>query len=446
LPDFSVQLLRGVTYHVIVEPTDTSLPPYTTEMTADDGKELSIDYAKVRWTVQRFRVQGAPTDRMLAIRAVDVQTGEAVSSTGMVTDQPTTLVFGPSPAVDYRLELTASETHAKSEGGGSSAPSACELLARAEGKDTPLAPATHAYPVLRVARSKLHDDETGTHVLVMPEIPKTITYSGTVEVCAGAGAAGLTGMQMTLEAGTLLLDDEGSIEASYNATTMASREKADGKLTFCTEVLPGDYVVVVTPPENVECEIFAERRHIASDDGEVADARLSLRASATLAGTLDTPDRMAVYAAAVEARALGRDFDVKHNELSVASYNRSTQTATDEDGRFRLPLDVGSYDIVFKPAPESNYAWQVLYDVDIDAPSDTFATKVVLDAPVVLDAKLGFEGPKTGPRPALAGAQVTAYAKIESAGITRTIQVARAIADEDATVRLLISPQPHAGR
>jgi hypothetical protein len=430
--DFSVQLLRGVRYRVVVEPTDRALPPYAQEITVGDNETISIDYSQVRWTVQRFFVQDAPTDRRLLMRAVDAQTGEPVSSTGTVTDRPTTLVFGPAPVAEYRLELTAEDSYATIATLGS----VCDL-------STPL------LPVLRIAQSALKDDEAGTHVLIMPKIPEPIHYAGVVELCPGSSGSGLSGMPMALDARTLLLEGDAAIEASYNATTMAMLDPDSSELRFCARVLPGDYVVVVTPPVNVECEMYAERTRIETAvGGGVSDVKLALRRASVLRGTLQTPDRSPVGAASVEARALGRAFPGTDDEdrASVPTYNRSTQTATDEGGAFRLPLDLGSYDVVLKPAPDSGFAWHVLYDVEIDRPDDTFATKVVLDAPIAIDALLRYSAGNAAAQSTLASAEVQAYATLETLSGPRAIQVARGIADETGRVTLLISPTPQAGR
>ncbi len=428
-PDFSVQLLAGVKYHMTVEPTDTTRPPYALDFTAEKDMTVDIDYANLILTSQRFYVQDVPDGQNLVLRAIDAMTGEAISSSAHVTSRPAVLVFAPNASADYRLEITAEQSYASP----GQHDSACDLT-------------TPVFPVLRIAKSALKDDETGTYVFVMPKIPVPVNYSGVVQLCPGNKVSTSGDMPMALDARTLHWNGDDNVEASYNATTTAVLDQASGELHFCTQVLPGDYVVVITPPPNLGCELFAEHQRIDSADGApVTGIQFALRAAPVVNGTIETPEQMPVNAASVEAHALGRDFMLGNGDPSVTSYNRSAQATSDADGKFRLPVDIGSYDIVLKPAPESNYAWQVLHDVEIASRDQAFSTHITLEAPFVINGTLSYATADKMTQQSLAGAQVQAFVRVESGGVSRSIEVARTVADQAGQVTLLVAPKSRSG-
>jgi len=417
--DLAVQLLRGVTYHVTIEPTDTSLPPYAVVFKAEDGARLDVDYARVKWTVERFLLEGLPKQPELTLRALDSATGEPVSSSAPIGTDPVFLVFPPKHG-PFRLEIASPASYAT---GSSTAGAGCDV-------------STPGFPLLGIDEAELRQDETGTNVFRLPKIPQPIVYSGVVQLCPGSTAAKLAGMPMALDAKTLSFgQNDSSVAARYNATTTVTFDDASGELRFCTKVLPGDYVVVVTPPANVSCQIFAEHRSVEAAGGAEV---LVLRAPAVLSGRVNTSDMHPVSNASIDARALGEDLVLTGNDPSVPSYNRSVQATTDLDGKFRLPLDVGSYDFVFKPASESGFAWQVVHDIDIGAQRDDFTTHVTLGDPVLVQGTLRYTDASRGEQRSLGGAEVRAYTQIPNS--TRSIEIGRAVADEDGKVHLLIAP------
>jgi hypothetical protein len=236
---------------------------------------------------------------------------------------------------------------------------------------------------------------------------------------------------------------DGAVRARFSATTTATFDNAKEEFRFCAKVLPGDYVVVITPPTNVQCENFAERRRIELLPGESAvETVLELRRPAVLTGTIETSNETPFSNASIEARALGRPLALAEDDPSVPSYNRSAQTTTDSEGMFRLAVDVGSYDVVFKPPADSGFAWQIAHDVDIGSRRDAFANRVTLDAPVLVRGKLKYVGATRQAQLSLAGAEVRAYTQIDG---ERSIEVGRAVADENGDVVLLVAPTLRSG-
>ncbi len=426
---FHVQLLPAITYHVSVEPTDTTRPAYRFDWSLDSGTSLDIDYATLQWKTRHFVVNGAPTDRKLMVRALDKTTGVAVSNTAEVSAAGLTLLMAPD-ATSFRLEITAQQSDASA----AQNPSACP--------DPDVNPSV--FPVLTVDDTALGTDSHGDGIVALPQIPAPIRYSGVVKLCSGQSVLGQQGLPLALNATALTFtDNAASVKATYNASVTAMLDKTTGELPFCMRVLPGSYLLVVTPPASLTCGIFAERRSIAapSGGGDINDAVVQLQPPAVLTGTIETPDGTALSSASVDALALGRDLVFAADDPSVASYNRSKQATSDAKGMFQVPVDLGVYDVVIKPAAGSGFAWQVLYDVEIAARRNTFATRVTLDSPVLVQGTLHYLDADARAQTSLVGAEVHAYTTVTEAGSkTRSIEVGRSTADDTGQVTLLIAP------
>ncbi len=437
--DYAVQLLSGVQYRMLVLPTSGTLPPYHTTFTAGADPSPEVDYETLQTQQQVFSVDGVSLDRPLTLTAFDRASGERISSTAMVgKDGTATLTFGPDPP-DARLELRAMESYDAAQAlSTSSSGGACD-------GDTPV------IPVFSVAQAELPPATNGVTHIALPQTPQRIRYEGSVDLCKEQGGDGsdLSKLPVTLHSRSLLLDSAGPVSASFDATTDASYDQQSGQLRFCVLVMPGDYDVLVTPPSSVRCALFAEERLIQGPDGmDASGALLELPSPAYLKGTLQTTDLAPLQGATVEAAALGRsgDIELSMGDHSVTRYNRSQQTSTTATGEFKLPVDLGSYDVVIRPPPDSGFPWQVRHDVDIGARGVEFATVIDMLSPVPLDGTLALARGGSGGSASLSGAQIDAYAVIDvQADGVRAIQVGKTVADATGHFMLLLPPSTHRG-
>jgi hypothetical protein len=105
---------------------------------------------------------------------------------------------------------------------------------------------------------------------------------------------------------------------------------------------------------------------------------------------------------------------------------------------FRLPLDLGKYDIAVKPRAGSGWAWEVIYDVDIRTRAVDFSTVIEMGAPLVLQGNLHFAASTASSDSLLAGSEIRAYAFVDDNGAQRAVAVGRAVAEAGGAFKLLL--------
>jgi hypothetical protein len=427
----SALLLSGVTYSVFVQPVDPRQPPYTTKLDVPgDAQGLDVDYATIAWQTHKFMVRNAPTGQ-LALRARAVAGGQLVSNSVPVSTDTVTLSFDPN-GLPYQVEVSASEP------------------ARASADTAQCAQSAPLVPTFSVAATDLTPDPSDKSVLViqLPTLPQALAYSGTVSLCANqtmSANSAATSLPMAFKTTALYLGNGTSkVSASFETAAQATWSDDDKTFTFCSRVLPGDYVVIVTPPANVTCEIFAERRALAAQSGanEYSGVSLIMRTPATLSGKVVTPDGMPMANASVDLVALGvAGVTLAVDDPTVPLYNRSRQGTSLADGTFKIQPDVGSYDVVVKPPSQSNFAWRIIYDVDVASRTAAFATVVELTAPVAISGTLHYTDGTKIQQSTLASADVHAYTIVnEGQPNARSVEIARTQADDNGKIMLLMSP------
>lgn len=424
---FRVQLLEGVEYRVAIRPGDRSLPPYTQSLRAG-SQALSIDFAELSEAQERtFTITGGPEGRALLVRAFDLETSEALSSTATVTDGEAVLRFASDPP-PLRLEIRADQSY----------PATAMLQDARCDAETP------DFPVFSVTEDELEITSDGSRLIELPQAPQRIRFEGRVSMCSAVptNVVATESLPITLHARSLNLPDGSQLRATYEATTTATLDSATGELRFCVEVMPGEYDLLATPASTIPCAIFAERRFIEAPDGEHASgALLRLPLAAHLRGTLQTADQTPMRGATIDAVALGRELDESD---SVTRYNRSRQTTSAQNGTFEMAVDLGSYDVVVKPPAGSGFPWQVRHDVDIAARAVPFATIIDMLSPVAVDGRLRYlDGSGR-----FEGAEVVAFAIVADArvpGAERALPIGKATADRDGRFRLLLPPSIHKG-
>jgi hypothetical protein len=313
---------------------------------------------------------------------------------------------------------------------------------------------TPVYPIYSITDHDLtKTDESGAIVVPLPEAPARIRYEGTVALCPEAlNGPALKELPVSLHSTELLVPAESKFSASFDAKTSAQYDDATKELSFCVQLLEGSYDVVVTPPTSASCAIYAEHRLIEAPPEQMAasGARFELHDPGYLRGTVRTKDLAPVANATVDAIALGRasTLDLGAGDQPLTRYNRSRQVVTMADGTFSIPVDLGSYDLQVKGPANSGFSWQVQHDVDVGS-RQPFRTTVDMSSPVMLTGRLGFANDGDKPQPALAGAEVLAFAVIRDKTITpstgefaetsvRAVAIGKTMADGDGAFMLLL--------
>lgn len=450
--DYSVRLLKDVEYRMVARPSDMSLAPFAKTFTATSKVDLDVDFDKLNTTDRTVLVSGVPSDRDLVVTAFDATSGEPVSSTGMVQDGKTILQFAAdSEENPYRLEIRASNTYEKdTTDAGTAAPD-----------DNPCDTDTPAFPVFSMSPMQVNAavDSSGRIKVALPPQPMRLRYQGTVELCSGEAdhAENVVELPITLHAQTLLFDAlengaKADLTASFDTTTSATYDKTTKALHFCVEVMPGEYDVIATPPASMRCALFAERETIKAPDDQTdiaGGAALTLPNAAYLSGTLQTMGSAPLSGASVEAVALGRSDAVTlpPDDPSVTRYNRTSQTTTGDDGMFKLPVDLGSYDILIKPPVDSGFPWQVSNDVNVGLgarKAPLSSGPINMPSPIVVTGSLRYPGGSDDAQATLGGAEIDAYAiidyKHDNVVDKRAVAIGKATADDEGKFMLLLPP------
>ena len=436
--DYEVRLLQGVQYRMLIRPADTSLPPYAQTFTAGDKNvDLSVDYATLDTTDRTVVVRGAPSNRDLLVTAYDQTSGAAISSTATVSAGKAMLRFALGDA-PYRLEIRAAQTYDAQMTGSTASDMPCDT-------DTP------ALPVFSIKQEDLDQDAQGNPEVTLPPQPQRIRYQGTVELCPdeASGASSVTELPITLHAQSLAFSGDTKCSAAFDTTTSAKYDPAAKALRFCVEVMPGEYDVVATPPASMRCALYAERVLIDAQGTAASGQLITLPRAAYLSGTLQAMSASPLSGASIDAVALNQSdvLDLPPGDPSLTRYNRSSQSTSNDEGSFKLAVDIGSYDIVIKPPVDSGFPWQVYDDiaVGLGARKAPISTVIDMPSPVIVNGTLQVKGGSASSQPSLAGADIDAYAIIDyDMDGKRAVSIGKSVSDDDGHFMLLLPPSTQA--
>jgi hypothetical protein len=424
-------LMPDTEYNVIVQPADILRATHSLRFTPQAGEALEVDYESIDWQKRVYQVSDAPANQYY-LRARTKGGGTLLSNTVLINDTfSITLDFDPGVSVGtpYELEFVpakgATVTRSDAAGCGGAGPT----------------------PTISVSSSTLKQDSSFVSFswIEFPKLPPAIDYSAQIALCDGQTFTGALPVQV--KANSLIIDKTAAIASNYETPTLASNFLTTAMATwdeeskthrFCTSLVPGDYTVVISPPANLNCEMFAERRLIKTVEAGSPDV-LQLRSPATLSGRVLTPEGAPVPNASIDLLALGQTpIKLAENDRSVLPYNRSRQITSSSIGDFTLPVDLGSYDMIIKPPAQSNYAWLVLYGVDVGSRSTDFRTRLNLAAPVVVSGRLSYVD--NGARDqSLGSAEVHAFTLVDEGTSTeRKVEIARGQSDANGNVTLLL--------
>lgn len=409
---FALEVDPETDYDVLVEPIGdarSALPPLRAMLSvADAGQRISIVYDDADLVTLVGDVHdpaGAPATG-LTVRAIDSATGARISS--VATLAPDALrqgefritMFGPPPA-GWLLRI---------------APEADRLYP--------------TYLIDPAVLTALEDPLTGEQraQVLVPGAMAPVSYAGTVEYPEALGdARPVPGAVLTLRSSTLVDEDTGMVGS------VETRLVADDAGRFDGMILPGDYEVTVVPVDDAALGVLVEERMLAegASPGILGHIyRVPVRT--ILGGVAQAPGGEPLAGARVGASALGVPLEgIPFPD--VARRNRSNESFVGSMGEFRLPLDIGLYDVVVEPTARSGYPWWIEPGVGIGGASATLSRVYEMRAPVVFMGTLTDAGGA-----GIEGAEVRAFGELSTG---RLLPIGRATTGEDGVLRLLLPPE-----
>lgn len=422
--DFATYLVPGTTYDVEVRPRGEDarrLAPFRHVLDLDVPQRHDIT---LRPTADHFRLAGTLVD--LAGRGQDGLEVRAIDGAGrLVSSVATTMTIEGDPG---HFELFVD-------------PDVTEWVLRVSAP--PGYESGAAFPTITVDPAVLvyegPADDPQVRVLV-PSPESGVCFAGTVELPEGGGAA--VGATITLRSRELRADATG-LAGSYSIqlTSATGQPERDLRPVGCSlailppggfeaRVLPGEYDVEVRPLEP-SLGVYLEQRTIEDDTvGPV----LELPARALLSGMMQRSAGEPVFDARVRAVPLNTVLPGLRT-FEAALLNRPNETLTDPHGNFRLPLDVGVYDLIAEPPEGSGFPWVV-------RPAFAMAAREwteVLDVrqPIVVRGSATYDDGAP-----VARAEISAFAVVGEPGAERPVPIGRAVTDTDGEYVLLLPVEP----
>jgi hypothetical protein len=420
--DFSVALVTGETYDVVVLPTTDmvmaataeaaapalrSLPPLYLEVQVQEGDpaepfrfdvDFPSDLADPCTTVddvgctletEVISIDGSEPipEAGLQVRAIDAKDGRVVSSIGETDEYGRVSIRIGETTSGYFIRVTSS-------------------LGRAP------FPAVSVDPAVAFANDPIEK------VIYIPRL-SSIQVSGRVQDVQGSPVPGATvRFSSTGIFDTSQLGLQGSFSAS--ATT-----NEDG--TFGAELLSGFYVVNVTPPADADNPwgVLTTEAVVGGEltvtEPFVLPVQIGFRGSVTTFRDEPAPGLTVV------ARA--------RSASNAVALHRSQEVVSSSNGGFAMTVDEGVYDVHVKVPAETGFAWLVEPDLAVSAASGDLARLYRLAPPIVLR---GFVRASDGS--SVEAAAIRGYVLSNAEGQSRRIQVAETISGQDGSYQLLIAP------
>ncbi|MFK7998710.1 MAG: hypothetical protein AB8H86_03905 [Polyangiales bacterium] len=346
--------------------------PYGEEL-RDVCGATRTDRCTLQGSVVSMTDMTATAEEGLVVRAIDEE-GTVVSSTSVTDEEGLfTLVIGEASG-PYVLRVSA-------------------------------AGARPLFPTIEADPSLLSED-----LRIRVPAVRTVEYEGTVEDAAGGAA------DATLEfVSNDVADEESGLRGSFRANVVATEGR------FTTTLLPGNYDVTITPTD-LSFAVSTESVRItpSMDDQIIRGQLFRVERRTQLGGSvLANTTSEALSDVPVEARAAVAD----------STRNRTSESVTDETGRFALLLDVGSYDLFMRPGVETGFAWIVAPDLAVGAVDSTLISNYQVTAPVPVHGMV-----RDANDVELAGLEVRAFALSGE----RYVEVARSRIDDDGSYEVLL--------
>jgi hypothetical protein len=395
--DFVTQLPAG-SYDVYVEPLGDwrpRLPPLYAVLEVPDGSGVSFDLpyrsedlTEVRGVVRDPSGAGRAG---LMVRAVDPTTGRTLSS-----------VTSTGEDGSFRLVMSRAVT---------------SFAFRVRGDATRTGDPSALFPRVTIDPSTLLPQPDGSFVLLVPSADAALRLEATVELPPSLGQnRPAVGAQVRLrssrvsDAATGLT---GSLE--LDLTTNESGR-------FTGFVLPGLYQVEIVGAEEGAGILVDDFEVVANPSSMILGQVFTLPRRSILGGTVQLADGEPVSGARVQASALGLGLGT--TTTRAAMLNRSATGTSGSMGEFRIPLDVGRYDLSVEMPHETRYAWTVDRDFGVGGSDAPLRRVLTVRAPHRIEASARFadESP-------IADAQVRFFAVDDETG--RLVQIGASTTDAE---------------
>jgi hypothetical protein len=403
--DFVTQLPVG-TYDVFVEPLAEFrplLPPIYAILEVPDGAGVSFDVpydsddlVEVRGVVQD---PGGVGQSGLLVRAIDPATGRTLSSATSTDDDGSFVLVMSRSVTSFSFRVRGDTTR---QGSGA------------------------LFPKLTIDASTLLPAMDGSFVLLVPSSDRALRLVGTVELPPSLGQnRPAVGAQVRLRSSYVNDPDTGltgSLELDLT-TNAAGR--------FEGFVLPGTYQVEIFGADE-EVGVLVDELEVAPNPASMVIGQVfTLPTRSILGGTVQLVDGEPVSGARLRASALGVALTGASRPEAVL--NRSAMGLSGSMGEFRLPLDVGVYDLAVEMPAETRYAWHVERGFGVGGSDAPLRRVMSVRAPFRVEASARFADDMP-----VAGGVVRLFAIDEETG--RLTEIGATIADDDGAFLALLPP------
>ncbi len=407
-------------YRVTVFPLGTAstrFPPATLELNTDGENQFSFTYPDLQVFRAVFLDEAGSPLTGHWVRIIDASDETVLSSIGVVGDTgEVTLFVYPDvlPGNEYRFEVDLDPLHTRET-------------------------------VMLVAPDHL---EVADGVTVrLPVIPRFVRFRGTVEKSADVR---LSSADLTFVSDFPIPDVPGEVGnrdfcrssvpmdmRSALVCRSVRRGTTDQDGRFSVELLPGDYRVFLSPTrdgENVNRATTQSATAVietqAGDTPQQGQVYV-LDTGSRYSGAVRSPHGVPLGDVLVRAVALGVAGDLGE----VASYNRSSETVTTDNGSFKLAVDAGFYDLVARPAVASGFPWVYMPNQRVNVQDETLdITGFSLATPVLIAGSVTSEGTPE------AHATVDAFAMVQGDGGRRAVHIGETTTDAMGRYSLLLPP------
>jgi hypothetical protein len=263
----------------------------------------------------------------------------------------------------------------------------------------------------------------GLRDLVYPSLPLPASLSGVVATRTDAGTLSGIPSSLAIESQSLRLVDGTPSPLLRYRTTVFTDESG----RFATVLPPGLYDVVIEPAEATG---FGKARKVLEiTETRAATLEPPLRTEA--GGRVELSDGRPLAAAQIFAMPS----KVQPDPTVVP---RAGRAVTDADGRFRLELDQGSYELTI--APEAGTGFPRLVTIrGIGTVKEDIGTLVV---PAPLRLPLTIRAPTASEAPGLPIARAVVRIFAEPAGGGPAVEVGSAMTDKTGKCEILLAQQP----
>lgn len=299
--------------------------------------------------------------------------------------------------------------------------SAGSTTALRDGLDVVVAPPESWIAAPRLVSSLIGGQ--GLRDLVYPPLPAPASLSGVVAARGPSDA--LTGVpaRLSFESETVRLADGTPSPLLQYRTTLATDEAG----RFATVLPPGVYDVLIEPAEG---------------SGH-AKARRVLEVNETRAATLEPPLRTLAKGRILlsdgrplaAAQILATPSKVQPDPSVVP---RAGRAVSDEEGRFRVELDQGSFEVTVVPEPGTGFP-RVITLRGIGPTEEDLGTLVV---PAPMRLPLTVRAPTASESPGLAIARALVRLYAEPVGGGPAVEVGSALTDKAGKCEILLAQQP----